>query len=183
MIPDPMELSAKKPILACVNFCAESEVALVTAAHLAESSGARIVVLHVVHEPGGQPGYYRRQGRGDAMLPIEDIAERMLTEFLADVRDRHPGQRRALGRAEIRLVSGIPETRIPEVAQTIGAQLIVMGSNGRGGLARLLGGSISDRVSHHGGIPVTVVHAHTEAGGLSAAPTDYERSRGPLAVR
>ena len=183
MIPDPMELSADKPILACVNFCRESEVALLTAARLAGTCGAPLVVLHVVHEPASRPGYYRRERSSDALLPIDEIAERMLREFLSDVRARHPGQRAALGRAKSRLVSGIPETRIPEVAQDIEAQLIVMGSNGRGTLAKLFGGSISDRVARNYSIPVTVVHAHPETRGLTAVSFAPEQKGGFLATR
>jgi nucleotide-binding universal stress UspA family protein len=182
MIPDSMELSAGKPILACVAFCSESERALVTGARLAESSGARLVILHVVHEPANRPGYYHREGRDDTLLPIAVIAERMLREFLSEVRVRHPGCVAALDGAEIRVVPGLPETRIPEVAQRIGAQLVLMGSNGRGSLARLLGGSISDRVAHKVSIPVTVVHAGSDAWDMSAAPSP-ERAAGTLATR
>jgi len=183
MIPDPMELSASKPILACVNFCRESEMALLTAARLADSSGAPLVLLHVVHEPANRPGYYRRKGRGEETLPIDAIAERMFKEFLADVRARHSGRRRALDQAETRLVPGIPESRIPEVAEGIGAQLIVIGSNGRGTLAKLLGGSVSDRVARNASIPVTVVHAHPQAWGLAAALYEYQGTTGSLAAR
>ena len=156
-------------------------MALLTAARLAESSGAPLVVLHVIHEPGNRPGYYRRQGRSDALLPIDAIAERALQGFLSDVRAQHPEHRPLLDRAEIRLVAGIPETRIPEVARSIGAQLILMGSNGRGSLARLFGGSISDRVAHHGSIPVTVVNARPEAWGLVSSPTNGHRATRSLA--
>jgi nucleotide-binding universal stress UspA family protein len=183
MNPDPMELKANKPILACVSFCRESEMALLTATRLAASSGAPLVVLHVVHEPGNRPGLYRRNGASDATLPIEEIAERMLTEFLSDVRARHPGSEAALDRAKTRLAPGIPGTRIPEVAEQIGAQLIVIGSNGRGTLARLLHGSISDGVARNAAVPVTVVHAHPEAWELSAALYEYERPTGSLAAR
>jgi nitrate/nitrite transporter NarK len=57
-----------------------------------------------------------------------------------------------------------------------------MGSNGRGSLARLLGGSISDRVAHKVSIPVTVVHAGSDAWDMSAAPSP-ERAAGTLATR
>lgn len=183
MNPDPMELSADKPILACVSFCHESEMALLTAIRLAASAGAPLVVLHVVHEPGNRPGYYRRKGVGDATLPLEEIAERMMTEFLAEFRARHPGHRAELDRAKTWLVSGIPETRIPEVAEQVGAQLIVIGSNGRGTLAKLLHGSVSDRVVKSASTPVTVVHAHPEALEISAALYEYERTTGSLATR
>jgi len=183
MTPASLELSTHKPILACMNFCRESEVALLTAARLAESAGAPLVVLHVVHEPANRPGYYRRTRNGEALLPIEEIAERMLREFLVEISARHPAQGPALAQAGIRLVAGLPETRILEVARNIDAQQILMGSNGRGSLARLFSGSVSDQVARHGSIPVTVVHAGPEAWDLAGDQGDCHRFTEPLALR
>jgi nucleotide-binding universal stress UspA family protein len=55
----------------------------------------------------------------------------------------------------MRIEQGSPHRRIVEVANDVGASLIVMGSRGRTGLAAL--GSVSERVAHRAGCSVLVV--------------------------
>jgi nucleotide-binding universal stress UspA family protein len=55
----------------------------------------------------------------------------------------------------LRIEQGSPHRRIVEVANDVGASLIVMGSRGRTGLAAI--GSVSERVVHHAGCSVLVV--------------------------
>ena len=55
------------------------------------------------------------------------------------------------------LTMGGAAEEIVNVAEEIGAGLIVLGSRGRGGLRRALMGSISDSVVHHAHCPVLVV--------------------------
>ena len=80
--------------------------------------------------------------------------ENRASDFLARMGDRHP---RLLGEVDHRLVIGLPITRILEVASEIDAQMIVMGSRGRNGLARRLLGSKAERVVRLSPIPVTIV--------------------------
>jgi nucleotide-binding universal stress UspA family protein len=49
------------------------------------------------------------------------------------------------------------------LAKKLGADLIVMGCRGRGGIRRAVGGSISDAVIRHAPCPVLVVRSHEEA--------------------
>ena len=55
------------------------------------------------------------------------------------------------------LDSGRPEAGIVQVAEEIGADLIVLGSRGLGGVRRALMGSVSDSVVRHAHGPVVVV--------------------------
>ncbi|MFI0458533.1 MAG: universal stress protein, partial [Candidatus Thiodiazotropha endolucinida] len=48
--------TAKQPILVPVDFSVASETALLKAFELAECLKVRVVVLHVVHDPGDMPG-------------------------------------------------------------------------------------------------------------------------------
>jgi nucleotide-binding universal stress UspA family protein len=48
---------------------------------------------------------------------------------------------------------------IVEAAATAGAELIVMSSHGRGGLGRLVFGSVADHVIRHAAAPVMVIRA------------------------
>ena len=46
------------------------------------------------------------------------------------------------------------------VEQAVGAELLVIGSRGRGAAKRLLLGSVSSEVAHHASCPVTIVPSH-----------------------
>lgn len=61
-------------------------------------------------------------------------------------------------------VQGEPVHRIVEVADERGCDLIVMGSHGRSGLARLILGSVTDGVLRHAHVPVLCIRedAHPE---------------------
>jgi nucleotide-binding universal stress UspA family protein len=56
-------------------------------------------------------------------------------------------------------VTGLPSGRICEVADEIGAGLVVVGSRGRTGLPHVMLGSVAERVAQIASAPVTVVKA------------------------
>jgi nucleotide-binding universal stress UspA family protein len=68
------------------------------------------------------------------------------------VRDASDGQPASL---EVKAVSGQPATELIEASRD--ADLVVVGSRGGGGFARLLLGSVSNQVVEHALCPVTVV--------------------------
>ncbi len=85
-----------------------------------------------------------------------DLAElRRETDLLLDEHVRAAfGDREAT--VERRVVEELPARAILDAASE-GADLIVMGSRGRGGLKGLLLGSVSQKVVHHAPCPVVVV--------------------------
>ena len=101
------------------------------------------------------------------MADLEDVAEQMLAEHLEAMRLRFP-QTEKLQSLRSRVVSGLPVGRILEVAAQEGAQLLVMGGQGRSGLAEALLGSKVERVARLATIPVTIVRAPKSKG---ASPT------------
>jgi nucleotide-binding universal stress UspA family protein len=145
-----------KPVLVPVDFSAYSEAALLCAAELARVLGSELVILHVVHDPGEAPGYYRVKGRDKQLERMEDVAAGMLKEFVQKIRDRHPDQA-SLQQASTQLVIGLPVNRILETAENIHARMIVMGSQGRTGLAHMMLGSKAEQVVRLSPIPVTIV--------------------------
>lgn len=120
--------------------------------------GAWVVVVHVVHDPAGAPGFYAEGGEWAGQGLPEQVAARLLEEFLAGAAQKRPELVRA-ERYETRIVAGLPATRVIEVAEGLGAQLIVVGSAGRSGLSKLLLGSQALRIAQLSPIPVTVVKA------------------------
>lgn len=157
-------LVGDRPVLVPVDFSPESESAVLFAASLVEDARAPLVILHVAHEPSDKPGFYRREGKRDQVLPLEDIAVRMLDDFMEGIERRYPSVR-TFAEARRMVVRGLPANRIIEVGERVSAQWIVLGSNGRSTLGKLLWGCVTDEVARKSEIPVSVVHHHGHCSG------------------
>ena len=129
-------MSAKKteqPILVPIDFSPHSEIALIYASELAEALECPLVALHVVHDPGEAPGYYAAvSGKKKKQL-------RMIQDVAADMMSQFMHQ-----------------------ADKTDARMIVMGSQGRTGLAHVLLGSKAEQVVRLSPRPVTIVKAPRE---------------------
>jgi len=145
-------------ILVPVDFSEYSRVALVWACELARCRHASIVVLHVVHDPADAPGYYQ-QAQGNVLQPMEDVAAKMMRRFIKATRKGMGDKKLPTRRLKTKLVVGLPVTRILDVAKRVGAAHIVMGSQGRTGLKRLMLGSKAERIVRLAPLPVTIVPA------------------------
>ena len=151
----------KHTLLVAVDFTPFSEKALVFASELAEKLEARLLVLHVIHDPAEAPGFYAQKGKKKKFLQsMEEAAAEMMEEFLAKMRNNHPDQL-PIKEALPLLVVGTPVTRILEIAEKKQASMIIIGSHGRTGLSHLLIGSKAERVVQLSPIPVTVVKGST----------------------
>jgi nucleotide-binding universal stress UspA family protein len=166
--PDPS--THRRPVLVAIDFSSSSASAVLFAAHFAACVNAPLMVLHVVHEPSSEPGFYRRRGQslGPSAKPLEDVARDMLTEFLNDL-SCYDSVRRTLADARTRLVKGLPAHRIQEVALQEDAALIVLGSRGRSRWWQLAASSVAAQVTRHSPVPVTVVKASVAARSAAAA--------------
>lgn len=116
----------------------------------ATAHGAALEVVHAWHVP-----YYPSAERftADARIP-PDWAEASAAEIL----DAALNDVDATGLAaplQRRLVEGAAATVLIEAAK--GADLLVVGSRGRGGFGGLLLGSVSQQVAHHAPCPVAVI--------------------------
>jgi nucleotide-binding universal stress UspA family protein len=58
---------------------------------------------------------------------------------------------------ETTVAAGVPAGVIPDLAATVGADLVVMGTHGRTGLDRSLHGSVTERVVRTAAVPVLAV--------------------------
>ncbi|MEU8168949.1 universal stress protein [Micromonospora sp. NPDC049004] len=117
-----------------------SEPSLVALGFAAERAAQRRVPLRVLHAWTPGPG-------GAAGAPDEQTA---VEEALEPWRRTFPELDITLD-----LVAGSPAGTLIESSRS--AQLVVVGSRGRGGLAGMLLGSVSQQVIQHAGCPVAVV--------------------------
>jgi nucleotide-binding universal stress UspA family protein len=156
----PDELNTR-PLLVPVDFSEHSEAALREACKLSEGLAAPLVVLHVVHDPGDMPGYYTKVTKKKHLMRIEDAAAKMFEAFLKSAAKKNPDCKK-LKNVETILVTGLPVTRILEVAKKIEARMVVMGSQGRTGFQHMMLGSKAERVVQLCPVPVTIVKAKSE---------------------
>jgi nucleotide-binding universal stress UspA family protein len=140
-----------RQILVPVDFTETSDRALDYAVELARKFEASITVLHSYQIPvyAFPEGAYITTA--DVAAQISNAAQAKLNEI-----------------TESRKVSGVPMVNILRdgvaweeintVAQDIKAELIIIGTHGRRGLARALLGSVAENVIRTAKIPVLVIH-------------------------
>ena len=143
------------PILVAADFSDNSMTAVIWAIDLASAINASVVLIHIVHDRAEGPGYYRHDKK-DAMRPMEDVAEKMMQNFLEALNDKSHICK-SFKNLETRILTGLPVSRILETADNIDARMIVMGSQGLTGIAHLLIGSKAEQVVRLAKIPVTIV--------------------------
>ena len=144
-------------LLVAVDFTTFSKEATLFASRLAGKLKARLIVLHVIHDPAEAPGFYVQKGKKKKYLnSMDEVANDMMSEFLLKLRKANPDDI-PLQKAQPCLVVGTPAVRIVEVARKEKAGMIFIGSHGRTGLSKILLGSKAERVVKLSTIPVTVV--------------------------
>ena len=153
-----VQRSGPAPVLVAVELSKDSEAALHWASSYAESVGAPLEILHVVHDPADSPGTYRPDG-GDPLEPMADVAKRRLEEILDRVGSEIP-EVPGLATAKRICVEGLPVQKILDVARAHGARLLVLGGRRRSGLGRLVHGSTAVQIAREAGFPVTIVKAN-----------------------
>jgi len=152
--------SQQSPIVVAVDFSADSRSALTWACEVADWMQASVLVLHVVHDASVAPDYYPIEDK-DWLAPLEEAAETMMRNFIEETQSA-AAQFKSMKNLQKRLVRGRPVVQILKVAEESGARMIVMGSQGRTGLAHLLLGSKAEQVVRMSKIPVTIVKASRE---------------------
>jgi nucleotide-binding universal stress UspA family protein len=153
-------------ILLATDGSEEATLAARTAADIADKTGSE---LHVVHARLMLPwAGYPTAAAPQSSSPVgAEEAREMVTRWLDDQVERIEAEGGSVAQAHLRL--GRPEEGIVTVAEEIvnlaeeiGASLIVVGSRGLGGLRRALMGSVSDSVVRHAHCPVLVVRAEEQ---------------------
>ena len=83
------------PILVAADFSENSMKAVKWAIDLATAINATVVLIHIVHDRAEGPGYYKHE-KIDAMRPMEDVAEKMMQQFMELVTWEHHGKQKLL---------------------------------------------------------------------------------------
>ena len=145
-------MALPKIILVPTDFSTAADAALARAVDLAATLGAKVYVMHAYQLPivGFPEG---------VLVPTADMATRIITwaqkELAASIA-RYQGR-------GVELVSMLeqadPRAATLSVAEEISADLIVMGTHGRRGVARALIGSLAEHIVRSAPVPVLTVHA------------------------
>jgi nucleotide-binding universal stress UspA family protein len=140
-----------RTILVPTDYSPTSETALVYALDLATAVGASVHLLHAYEIPVYGAPDTAFVATPDTMAAIKGAGEKGLDAAIA----RHKSRGVPL---DGHLVEGRPWEVILDTAASVRADLIVIGTHGRRGIARALLGSVAEKVVRSSRIPVLTVH-------------------------
>ncbi|HET7271127.1 MAG TPA: universal stress protein [Rubrobacter sp.] len=149
------ETPAVGPIVLAVDGSEEAKLATKAATELSEGTSSEVHLIYVLPTPERMygPHFYSPDIERQLLERVRAEARKFLDVQAEDVRS---GGGRV---AQTYLGTGRTDEEIVELAEEIGAGLIVVGSRGIGGVRRALMGSVSDSVVRHAHCPVLVVRA------------------------
>ena len=137
-----------KHILIATDLGEPAQMALQHAVGLAQALGSKLTLLHVY----GIPTVYYPDNVNWPLEQLGKAAQASLDNAVAAVRKQLPD---ATGHVEV----GDPRDCIVAYAKSSGADLIVIGTHGRRGVAHLVLGSVAESVVRMSPIPVLTVSA------------------------
>jgi len=150
-------------ILVCLDGSRLAEQILPYATEEAIRFQGQLVLLQVVQEPvtfsPGFPGEAPVPVETDSMIERTKEALKSARAYLAKV--AAPLRKRGI-EAETVAVPGRPGEAILDYANTNSIDLITIATHGRGGLRRVVYGSVADYVLRQSGLPVLVIRPRDE---------------------
>jgi nucleotide-binding universal stress UspA family protein len=175
-----MRASAQEPVMTHISrlvvptdFSTTSDAALAYAKTVAEQFGASLHLVHAFDDPFTTAAFAT-----EAYAPVPlSLRENLLRDAERRLAERLPLDERTRFNGTVEIVSGIPATAIVNYAGSLGADLIVMGTHGRGGMAHLLLGSVAERVVRTALCPVlTIREARQRTVQQILVPTDFSQT-------
>jgi nucleotide-binding universal stress UspA family protein len=142
-------MGSYRHILVPVDFSDSARLAVEAAVDLATSFHADLTVVHV-HEH--QSFVFVGGPDPDVLTPFEDAARERLSREMDWIHAKLPSARSLMRR-------GVPWMEIVTLASEVGADLIVMSTQGRTGIPRALLGSVTEQVVRHAPTPVLTIRA------------------------
>jgi nucleotide-binding universal stress UspA family protein len=158
-------MAAIRRILYATDLSAASRPAFARALDLARTNRAELIVLHVTAPPilYSPDGYALPRTYELLASDMRAAAKQHLDRLVAKAKGRGV-------RARSLVVDGVAADRIAKAARSARADLLVIGTHGRTGLARLFLGSVASRVIATAPCPVLSVRPGTRsAAGVAGA--------------
>jgi nucleotide-binding universal stress UspA family protein len=140
-----------KRILTATDFSPASQVALKYAVAFSQAFQAEVILTHVLENP-------------DLLAGLPPVAEGYIPPNLAELQEQHARvqceqvlAQAGLSKARLLLLHGNPAKEIAQAAAREQADLIIVGTHGRGAIAHLLLGSVAEKVVRLAPCPVLTV--------------------------
>lgn len=109
-----------------------------------------VLTVHLVPQSGWTGNPIILPQDAEEVAKERQAAEEMTLKVTSQLGEARPAS------VTVRAVNGFPARELIEASR--GADLMVVGSRGAGGFAKLVAGSVSSQVVHHAHCPVVVVH-------------------------
>jgi universal stress protein A len=145
-------MASSKKILYATDFSKASGRALEEAVRLAKQNKAEILVVHVIEPVPYVAG--EEFASGEIYTRLEEISKREAQASLAKLMQRLKTMK---VRAQSLLLKGSAHDQIVKAAKSKKADMIVIGTHGRTGLAKLFMGSVAGKVVSSATCPVVTV--------------------------
>ncbi len=148
-------MSRLRRILHATDFSPASRAGFARAISMAKADRAELLLVHVLTPQAALAGngYMSPQIYDDLEAAAEKYGQRHLSAL--DAKARKGGVR-----SKTLLLHGLADQQIIRAARSTKADLIVIGTHGRTGLARLFLGSVASRVLAGARCPVLTVRGH-----------------------
>ena len=138
-------IPATTRILVATDFSSQAKRALEWGCYLAEHLPAKLVLLHVI-EIVKLADVESRMTESDPLRPLREQSQNSMAELELSIPD-----------SEAHVLEGSPRRLIVDFALESDCQMIVMGTQGRSGLAQLFLGSVAEYVVRHSKVPVLTI--------------------------
>ena len=146
-------------LLVSTDFSPASMLAIDAASLLAQAFGAKVTLAHVFDPAPLAPMPTSQLGSAE-QLEVEQAYERRLHAELERLRDE-----KLAGLADVKVALILGKNAADSLcryAEKENVDLIVIATHGRTGLARMLIGSVAERVVRHAGCPVLTLRSRLE---------------------
>ncbi len=141
-------------ILVCVDLSESTEIIVNKVEELAKSLSAQVWLLH-----NAEPAPDVVEFKADPLAARESLARKFHIEH-RQIQDLADHMRKAGIDTTALLVHSATVEAILQEASDVEADLIVVGSHGRGAMYQLLVGSVSEGILHKSTLPVLVIPTH-----------------------